>query len=349
MSVPAAILLLLLATGASWLLTRRLRRFAASRSMLDVPNERSSHTVPTPRGGGAAIALVTLVGVAVLGVAGVLEPRVAVALVGGGAAVALVGWRDDRGHVSAAARAAVHLSASAWALWWLGGLPHLTFGAAPVALGWWGWVIGVLSITWCINFYNFMDGIDGIAGAEAVMVGAVAGGLLFAGGAPGLAMTAWLVASAAAGFLPSNWSPARIFMGDVGSGLLGFLFGALAVAAERARALPLPLFALLLGVFVVDATITLVRRVLRGERWYIAHRSHAYQRAAQHGWSHRLVTSAVLALDVGLGLLVWYAVSHPVHAAVTLALGIAGLVAVYAIVERARPMTRPPTPVAKNS
>lgn len=123
-----------------------------------------------------------------------------------------------------------------------------------------------------------------------------------ASGAWGLASAAWGLAAASAGFLVFNWPPARIFMGDVGSGLLGYGFGVLAVASERMGALPIGVWMILLAVFVVDATATLIRRVVCGERWYEAHRSHAYQRAVQIGYSHRQVTTCVLALNSLLAL-----------------------------------------------
>jgi Fuc2NAc and GlcNAc transferase len=298
------------ALASAWL-TELVRRHAQARSMLDIPNERSSHTAPTPRGGGLAIAVVVLGGTAILAFGGWVPARTAVALIGGGLAVTTIGWRDDRRHVSAATRAGVHFLAAAWAVLWLSGLPEVTFGRSPIALGWWGSLLAIVAIVWCVNLYNFMDGIDGIAASEATCVGLLASGLLVARGSVSLALLALLIAGASAGFLVWNWEPARIFMGDVGSGLLGFLFGTLAVASENTGALPASIFVLLLGVFVVDATLTLIRRAIRGEPWYVAHRAHAYQRAVQAGASHRMVTGAVLGTNVGLGLLAVYAVRQP--------------------------------------
>ena len=141
-----------------------------------------------------------------------------------------------------------------------------------------------------------------VQSGEAVSVGLVGGALLALAGAGGLALVSLSLAAAAAGFLVFNWPPAKIFMGDVGSGLLGYAFGVLALASERAGAVPLLVWMLLLAVFIVDATATLIRRVLSGERWYEAHRSHAYQRAVQAGYSHRDVTVAVMGLNVLLAL-----------------------------------------------
>jgi Fuc2NAc and GlcNAc transferase len=327
----------LVAAVAAWALTRGTRRYALSHAVIDVPNPRSSHQVPTPRGGGLAIVAVFLCGLLVLWVAGFVPDDLTLALAGGGALVALVGWQDDRGEVAARWRLAAHLVAAIWTVWWLGGMPTLAIGARTANLGLGGAVLATLAITWAVNLYNFMDGIDGIAAGEALVAAVIAAALL-APRDPALALLAALVAGGAAGFLPWNWSPARIFMGDVGSGFLGYLFGALALAGERSGGLPAVLWVLLLGVFFVDATLTLVTRMVRGERWYAAHRTHAYQRSVQRGWSHARVTGCTLGLTALLGLLVWLCLDDPGR--VPLALGVAtvGLGALYGwVVTRSAP------------
>jgi Fuc2NAc and GlcNAc transferase len=286
---------------ATALLTGAVRRHAIHRGIMDHPNARSSHDRSTPRGGGAAIVACVLAAAAVAGVTGLLAPWSAAALFGGGV-VAWIGWLDDRRGVRSSVRALVHFAAAGWAVWCLGGMPRIDFGAGSLGLGAVGAVLAVVGIVWATNFFNFMDGIDGIAAGETLTVGLFGGALLLLGGSPGLAAVALATAGAGAGFLVWNWSPARIFMGDVGSGFLGFLFGTLAVASQN-QGTPLPLWLLLLGVFCVDATATLVRRVARGEVWYAAHREHAYQRAVRAGWSHARVSAAVLAVNVVLGLL----------------------------------------------
>jgi Fuc2NAc and GlcNAc transferase len=291
----------------SWVLTGVVRRWALARGRMDVPNERSSHVVPTPRGGGLAIAFVVLVPLLAGTLAGLIPLRVGVALLGGGAMVGVIGWLDDCYSLHARPRLAVHLAAAAWTLGWLGGFPRLDVGAGSVFMGVAGWLVAALGIVWAVNFYNFMDGIDGIAGGEAVSVGAAGGVLLFLAGAPDLAWISLLVAGASLGFLLWNWQPARIFMGDVGSGLLGYLFAALAVASENRGAVPMLVWVLLLGVFVVDATLTLVRRAMEGEAVFNAHRKHAYQRAVQAGWSHARVSALVLMLNAVLAGLAFLA------------------------------------------
>ncbi|HHV77977.1 MAG TPA: glycosyltransferase family 4 protein [Syntrophothermus lipocalidus] len=285
----------------SFIGTGLVRRYALNKEILDIPNARSSHHHPTPRGGGLAIAVLFLTTVALFALAGLVPLRLALALCGGGLLVAGIGWIDDCFRLQASLRAMVHLLAALWSLYWLGGLPGLNFGIIKIPMGAVGSVLAAIGIVWLINLYNFMDGIDGIASSEAVIVGLIGGALELALGMPALAVVSWLLASASAGFLLWNWPPAKIFMGDVGSGLLGFAFAVLAIASENSGALPLLVWLILLGVFIVDATATLLRRISRGERWTEAHRTHAYQLAVQAGYSHKQVTMAVIAVNVALG------------------------------------------------
>jgi len=333
-----AVGLALAAVLAAWALTWAVRHDAIRRQVLDHPNERSSHDVPTPRGGGVAIVVVTLAAEGGLAIAGWISARQALALAGGGVAVAAIGWLDDHGGVRASARAAVHFAAAAWALWWLGGLPELRVGAGSVPLGPAGAVLAAFGIVWSTNLYNFMDGIDGLAGAEATACGVLGGLLLLATGGRGVAAAAFAVAAASAGFLAWNWHPARIFMGDAGSYFLGFTFAVLAVASERAGAVPLLAWMVLLGVFVFDATVTLVRRARRHERLYAAHRSHAYQRAAPSRALHARVSAAVVAIDLVLAALAAAGTLRPGWLLATVAAAFLLLAALYGVVERRWPM-----------
>jgi Fuc2NAc and GlcNAc transferase len=338
-SAGAAALVALVAL-ASWWGTAGMRRYAQALGVLDVPNERSSHRVPTPRGGGLAIAAAVLGGISAAALAGWLSPRFAAAAIGGGAAVAWSGWRDDRRSSSPWFRLAVQAAAALWAIAWIGAPTALAFGRSALAVGPLGAVLALLWIVWLTNLFNFMDGIDGIASAEAVVAGGIGGALLVSGGRPDLATAALVVGAGALGFLYWNWAPASIFMGDVGSGFLGFLFGILAVQSEQAGAVPLWAWSLLLGAFIFDATLTLVRRAIAGEVWYAAHRSHAYQRAVASGRSHRAVSWALVALTSGLGLLAAMGVRARSPAR-SLAAGLIGLTVVYLIVERWKPMRTP--------
>ena len=323
----AAMLLTSLATGV-------VRAHAIRSAMFDVPNQRSSHTLPTPRGGGAAIVGTVLLCVAAAWSAAWVAAHVAIALIGGGALVADVGWLDDRHHVSAGWRAIAHLCASTWAVVWLGGienvrLSHLGVISGPVAS-----VFAVVAIAWLINLYNFMDGIDGLAAVEAITVGTAGAIVLLLGRADGLALISASVAGAGAGFLIWNRMPARIFMGDVGSGFLGFAFATIALSAHKTAAISAAVWVLLLLVFIADATATLLRRIFRGESWHVAHRLHAYQRLVQSGRSHAQVVAYVTLVNV---LLAGLAIVVFMQPALTWPALIAGLVlagAGYLAVER---------------
>jgi Fuc2NAc and GlcNAc transferase len=321
----------------AWVLTGWVRRYALRRDLLDLPNPRSSHGRPVPLGGGLAIVVVTLAGIVLAGWIGYVPARTAMALAGGGGAVALIGWLDDRRGLAPAVRAAVQVCAAVWALAWLGGFPHLHWGGTVLQLGPVGWGLATIGIVWGINFYNFMDGIDGLAAGEAVMVSAAVI-LLLGGTRHDILVPVTLVGGASAGFLLWNWPPARIFLGDVGSAFLGYLFAVLAVISENSGALTVVGWLLLLGVFFVDATFTVARRIAKGEPWYRAHRGHAYQRAVQAGFSHRAVTLAILGLNLVLAGLTWVGVTYPARMPAMIGLGGMLLLAVYLLIERRKPM-----------
>jgi len=313
----------------TWVLTFAARRLALSRGLIDVPNERSSHVVPTPRGGGVAIVIASFAAFVYLFAVGALERRAFLALLAG-LAVAAVGFADDRRRLPAAARLAVHFAAALWALGWLGGLPPLPLGQTLWSNPLGGGVLGVLGIVWCTNFFNFMDGIDGLAATEGTFVTWAGAALYLQTHAPaGPAAAAIVLGAACAGFLLWNWPPARIFMGDVGSGYVGYTIAVLTLIAAREQ--PQSVFAwwTLGGVFFVDATVTLARRVLRGERAHQAHRSHAYQRLAQRLASHGMTTAAVLMVNL-LWLLpcAWLANALPGAAAMITAIALAPLILV---------------------
>jgi Fuc2NAc and GlcNAc transferase len=300
--ISGALVLAVVALLASSLLTALVRRLAVAHGVLDIPNERSSHGSATPRGGGLAIVVTTTGAVLGLAIEGSISRDLCMALVGGGIAVAIVGFMDDRFAVRASVRLVVHLLAAAWAVYWLGGLTAFRLGDHTVVLGWTADVLAVLGIAWVLNLFNFMDGIDGIAASEAVFV-ACAGALLPAVGRA-VIDAASVFAGACAGFLLWNWPPAKIFLGDVGSGYLGYVIAVLALAASRNNSAVMWAWLILGGIFFVDATVTLGRRLWRGARPYEAHRTHAYQRLARRWRSHAKVTIAVVAVNVGW-LLPW--------------------------------------------
>lgn len=320
-------------------LTYLVRKHALARQILDHPNERSSHRVATPRGGGLAIAIVTLSIVLIHTILGYVEIRLALAILCGGIAIAWIGWMDDISHARVPTRLAVQVLAASGAVVFLGGMPHMTFGTTTVSVGTTGGgVLAVLGIVWCTNLYNFMDGIDGIAASEAVVVAGTGAVLAILSGRVGLGLVLATLAGTSSGFLFWNWQPARIFMGDVGSGLIGFLLGTCAIAAQGGRPVPMTIWLVLLLVFLGDATITLGRRLRARESLHVAHRSHAYQRIVQAGWSHQRATLTVLLID---GILILLAVTMWRWPTLTPALVFVALLLVgstYLLVERTQPM-----------
>jgi UDP-N-acetylmuramyl pentapeptide phosphotransferase/UDP-N-acetylglucosamine-1-phosphate transferase len=272
-----------------------MRRWSARR-LLDLPNARSSHTRPTPRGGGLPL-MVAAVGswkILLLLTAALLWPRHLTLLIGTGM-VLVVSWLDDLYTLRFKTRLLVQLAAALIVL--LASPPPaavLLPGIGAVPLGLFAWPLAVVWIAGMTNAYNFMDGIDGIAGVQGLIAGLAwvfLGSLVWA---PLIGALGLYLAVGCAAFLCYNWAPARIFMGDVGSATLGFLFAALPFVAEAGFPVrPTPLWiagAAVVWPFVFDTGFTLIRRWRRGENLTEAHRSHLYQRLVIAGWSHARVS-----------------------------------------------------------
>jgi Fuc2NAc and GlcNAc transferase len=294
----------------SFLLTGALRRYALARSIIDIPNARSSHTIPTPRGGGVAIVVTFLASLPVFGMFGLVPWQQLIAVGGAGALLAVIGFMDDHGHIAARWRLLGHFGAGIWALAWLGGFPPVNLFGISLELHWFGHILAAIYLVWLLNLYNFMDGIDGIASVEALC--ACLGACLLYGlsGAPALIWGPLILAAAVVGFLYWNFPPARIFMGDAGSGFLGIALGVLSLQAAWVSSDLFWAWVILLGVFIVDATFTLIRRLLRGDKVYEAHRSHAYQFASRRFGKHLPVTLAVGAINLLWLLPVAYSVTQ---------------------------------------
>ena len=305
-----AFVVVLLAAGFG---TGGVLRWLIHRQILDLPNQRSSHSTATPRGGGLALVAVLLPAWAVVAATGPAPIGTLWPVIAGAVLLAAVSWLDDLGRLaglgetaSAGLRLAVQLAAV--------GLGLAALPDGPVLQGWLpAWLdraVAFLAWVWFVNLFNFMDGIDGIAAVESIAI--ALGVALVAGlaGLNGLAPLALTAAAAALGFLKWNWHPARVFMGDVGAVPLGFLLGwlllTLAAAGQWAPALILPLY------YLADATITLVRRLLRGARPWQAHREHWYQRAARRIGGHDRVVRVVAWTDAALvGLAALAALADP--------------------------------------
>jgi UDP-N-acetylmuramyl pentapeptide phosphotransferase/UDP-N-acetylglucosamine-1-phosphate transferase len=290
-------------------------RWSLQRKFLDIPNERSSHTTPTVRGGGLIIVLICLTAYTLYTF--FVTDNFQWSYLVGASLVALISWLDDLNTISSGWRFLVHALSAAIVILTLGHfqmfyLPFfgkINFGAA-------GAVVTFFWIVWMTNAYNFMDGIDGIAGMQAVTAGIgwlAVGNLL---GVPSMSFYGGVVAFSSLGFLIHNWPPAKIFMGDVGSAFLGYSFAVLPIlsiheSGENAinQMFLLNIAVLLVWLFVFDTLFTFVRRVLNGEKVWEAHRGHVYQKLVVEGLPHQSVTilyglfSALIALITGLCLI----------------------------------------------
>lgn len=283
MNLPAGAWWAWLVAPASALATRAAIAYARRRRMLDQPGPRRAHQQATPRGGGIApVALIVLAGGALALTGEHFDPAM-LACVAALAAVAGIGWVDDHRPLPATPRLVVHVLAAAVAWHVLVGVPGTLAGFALAALG-------VLVVAGMTNAWNFMDGIDGLASSQAMWVLALP---LLAGWLGGdWPLWCLLALAALAGFLPFNAPRARIFLGDVGSGALGFLVAIVLLQAVVQGHLDAPLALLPVSAFAVDAGLTLATRMLRGRRWWRPHRDHLYQWLVRHRHRHAVVAGA---------------------------------------------------------
>lgn len=290
----------LAALTLSWVWVGRLRLWAQRHQIIDVPNERSSHARPIPSGGGLAIAVISIVGLMAYWLFNPIWPwPKLLAYMAGAGLVSIVSWLDGLQTLSNRIRFAAHSLAAIMAIfgfgcWDIVSVPF--FGQLDLGLV--GLPLTFLWIVGLTNAYNFMDGIDGIAGVQAVVAGFGWALLGHIEELPFVGFWGALLAAASLGFLFHNWPPARIFMGDIGSAFLGYSFACLAVIGSQADPIMCLAGVLLVWPFVFDTVFTFFRRLKNGEDVFTAHRSHLYQRLVISGLSHRTVTLLYGGLDV---------------------------------------------------
>lgn len=306
------------ATGVLvWWFTGQLARERFVPAVLDHPNERSLHERPTPRTGGVGLlaglllwlALVEWSGFSLGGSVGntLFRSSVACGIVFLTYGLALLSFVDDRGGIPVPIRLAVHLVAASVLV--IGGGLQLSVLSLPLVgamdLGWLSVPISIGFLVWMTNLYNFMDGMDGFAGGMAVAGGSMLAGFGWGMGHTVIFLAGGGVAASSLGFLAQNFPPAKIFMGDVGSVPLGFLFGALILLGVHDRVFDGWAPVMVFSPFIVDATVTLLYRLIRGERIWQAHRTHYYQRLVLLGWGHTQTVLAEYGLMGLCGLLAW--------------------------------------------
>ncbi|WP_341798982.1 glycosyltransferase family 4 protein [Rahnella variigena] len=286
----------------SFVLTWLLRIYALKNNVIDIPNQRSSHSSPTPRGGGVALVISFLIGLVVLCLMKIIPVEQLLSLFIAGAIIAVVGFLDDHGHIAARWRLLMHFIAAAAGLYFLGKFPVIDLFGFELSSGWIGMVFGLVYLAWMLNLYNFMDGINGLASIEAISFSFSSCLLLLnttlGVSDSGLFSVLVMLGSSTLGFMLWNFPKAKIFMGDAGSGFLGMVVGLIVLHLAMINSSMFMAEICLLGVFIVDATITLLRRLIAGKKVYEAHASHTYQIMARKFESHKTVTTVVLVVNL---------------------------------------------------
>ena len=282
----------------SFLLTYSIKNYMIRKSFVATINERSSHTVPTPHGGGIAIAITWFIGLFYLYFMNQIEVNLFYALLFG-AVISIVSFFDDIYELSPKLRLVVQSVVAMGGLYSLGGFETLTLGIFDIQNFILTNIFAFFMIIWFINLYNFLDGINGYAGSEVVFL-AFAGFVLFGGN------HFLILAVAVLGFLYWNWNKAKIFMGDVGSTLLGYNIAIFTIYYANKEATNFWIWIILFSIYWVDATLTLYRRKRNGEKLSQSHKKHFYQRLTQAGWSHYKVTNYSIGLNILLFVIVYF-------------------------------------------
>lgn len=320
-------------------------RLYARKRLMDNPGERSSHTVPTPRGGGIAFVIVQMGLVSIFALLDpVLDPKsyvptipVSVFYVAGG--LALLGWLDDLYNLTPKRRLLYQVLGAVVAV---GLLKHFCRQYYPILPDWptigiFSYPICIFILVWSTNLFNFMDGLDGLAASEAVFFLGLSAYFIMPQSSA-MAVLCLLFCVSVLAFLAWNWPPAKIFMGDVGSSYLGFLLALITLIAAMHYQMSMVPFFIMYSVFWIDTTVTLIRRFLKRENWTEGHKSHAYQRLHQAGWSHDKIVCSVMALNAMLGIFALTAYHQPSIAWRLLLLSVMLILLAYALVERIYPM-----------
>lgn len=331
------ILWLLLSFVATVIFVHVFRLFALNAAIVDIPNDRSSHTQVTPRGGGIGIVVTFGFALFVLTWLRMIELTFANIVFIGGAILAVTGLLDDVMALPAKLRLAIQFSVALLVCYLLAPFAPLQLGLFTITWPALTFIFSTLLIVWSINLYNFMDGIDGFSATQGVFYFVGVAGLCYLADLSMLALLSLLLASSILGFLVWNFPPAKIFMGDVGSCVIGFLVVVFALMLQQLQ-LPLIYCLMLYGVFLFDATVTLLRRIVHGEVWYLPHKTHAYQRLHQAGWSHRQINHGLISINSAIFILTMLAYRFPSWLSVMMMAELLLLSSIYLKIENLYPM-----------
>lgn len=332
------IIFLILQSVFSYVLVGFYRIYAIKKNILDCPNQRSSHLVPTPRGGGIVFPILWCLCILILCFSSFIELSCLYIFIPPVFLVGCVSFLDDKYQISARCRFLTQMIAAVYVLVILGDFPFLSLGSVTIHWSWFGYIFMMFALLWSTNLYNFMDGVDGIAAIEALFVFGFGGYFIWCAGGSGFAYIIWSAASIVLGFLLWNKPPAKIFMGDVGSTFLGFLVMLFAIIGEKKYNVPFLVWMILYGVFWFDATVTLLRRLIRGDKWYIAHRLHAYQRLQLQNWSHKKILLGVLLLNSILACIAFVGFYFSEYLLFAFGVAIFLLMICYLLIEKKEPM-----------
>ena len=284
----------------SIILTNLIRKFSIKNNLLDIPNNRSSHYVPKPKGGGIAIIIPLIVTILVLFSNNMISIEITKSLIIGLILVAIIGLIDDYKSLPSSIRIIVYLISAGLSLYLIGGVKSISINEHSYYLGNIGYYLGILFLVWLTNLYNFMDGTDGFAAVQTLCVSVFCFFLFYLSNNDSFSIIMLCIASTTIGFLYWNWEPSKIFMGDVGSCTLGFFFGLFSIYSGNEGIISITVWIILLAPFIGDATFTLIKRIINNEKWYEAHNSHAYQKIHQFGFSHNRLASGLFIFNTCL-------------------------------------------------
>jgi Fuc2NAc and GlcNAc transferase len=284
-------------------LTGIYRLYAIRKSIIDIPTSRSSHAVSTPRGGGIAISITWFIAITFLFLRKEINYSLFFALLSG-LPISAIGLIDDINTIAPKVRFLVQLISSTMAIFFLGGINSIDIGFSQLHIPVLFSIIAIIGIIWFTNLFNFLDGIDGYISAEIIFI-CLAAYIL-----SGSVLPLFLV-SAVAGFLLWNWQPAKIFMGDVGSTLLGFTIGVFAIHYQNINQFSIITWLMLSSLFWFDATITLFRRLKNHEKLSEPHKKHAYQRIVRFGFTHQRTVISAMVINCVIFILILLSATYP--------------------------------------
>ena len=290
-------------------ITYCIRHLAVKINLYDIPNQRSSHNIPTPKGGGISIVVLLIIAISTLFYFEMISREIFSSLIIGLLIISAIGLIDDYKNLSILIRLIGYTFGAIIALYFIGGVSslfendHNFFKCCDInisSFGGFGPFLAILYMLWLTNLYNFMDGADGLAAIQTICVSLFSIFLFYFSGHYTLVIIMVCLASATSGFLYWNWAPAKIFMGDVGSCSIGFFFGLFSIYTAKEEIVPISIWLILLAPFIGDATFTLIKRVINKEKWYQAHHSHAFQKLYRLGFSHSQLTLGLFLINLFL-------------------------------------------------